>query len=30
VAVPHVEPAWAEELPTSSRGEGGFGSTGRS
>jgi dUTP pyrophosphatase len=30
VAVPHVEPAWAEELPASARGEGGFGSTGTS
>lgn len=28
VAVPHVEPAWTDELPPSSRGEGGFGSTG--
>ena len=28
VAVPAFEPAWAEELPASSRGEGGFGSTG--
>ena len=28
VALPGVEPAWAEELPTSARGEGGFGSTG--
>jgi dUTP pyrophosphatase len=30
VAVPAVEPSWIEELPGSSRGEGGFGSTGRS
>jgi dUTP pyrophosphatase len=29
VAVPEVEPAWVEELPPSTRGEGGFGSTGR-
>ncbi len=29
VAVPAVEPAWADELPPSTRGEGGFGSTGR-
>jgi dUTP pyrophosphatase len=28
VAVPMFEPAWANELPPSSRGEGGFGSTG--
>ena len=28
VAVPAFEPMWAEELPASSRGEGGFGSTG--
>jgi dUTP pyrophosphatase len=28
VPAPHVEPAWAEELPESERGEGGFGSTG--
>jgi dUTP pyrophosphatase len=28
VAVPELEPAWAEELPPSSRGSGGFGSTG--
>ena len=30
VAVPEVEPAWAEELPASVRGGGGFGSTGTS
>ncbi len=28
VAIPQVEPAWMEELPPSTRGEGGFGSTG--
>ncbi len=28
VVVPDLEPAWADELPTSTRGEGGFGSTG--
>ncbi len=28
VAVPDFEPAWADELPPSTRGEGGFGSTG--
>jgi dUTP pyrophosphatase len=28
VAVPDVEPAFVDVLPTSSRGEGGFGSTG--
>jgi dUTP pyrophosphatase len=28
VAVPELRPAWADELPPSSRGEGGFGSTG--
>jgi dUTP pyrophosphatase len=28
VPVPELEPVWAEELPPSSRGEGGFGSTG--
>jgi dUTP pyrophosphatase len=28
VAVPDVEPAWVDELPTSERGEGGFGSSG--
>jgi dUTP diphosphatase len=30
VAVPAVAPVWADELPKSARGEGGFGSTGRS
>jgi len=30
VAIPRVEPAWAEELPASARGGGGFGSTGTS
>jgi dUTP pyrophosphatase len=29
VALPAVEPVWAEELPGSERAEGGFGSTGR-
>ncbi len=29
VALPVVAPGWAEELPETSRGEGGFGSTGR-
>ena len=28
VAVPAFEPSWVDELPPSSRGEGGFGSTG--
>jgi dUTP pyrophosphatase len=28
VPAPAVDPAWAEELPSSARGEGGFGSTG--
>jgi dUTP pyrophosphatase len=28
VALPEVRPVWAEELPASTRGEGGFGSTG--
>ena len=28
VAIPQVVPAWVEELPPSTRGEGGFGSTG--
>jgi len=28
VPVPALEPVWADELPPSSRGEGGFGSTG--
>ncbi|HSL10592.1 MAG TPA: dUTP diphosphatase [Actinomycetota bacterium] len=30
VEVPDVRPAWVDELPTSERGSGGFGSTGRS
>jgi dUTP pyrophosphatase len=30
IAVPAVAPAWADELPESHRGEGGFGSTGTS
>ena len=30
VAVPEVMPSFVEELPPSSRGEGGFGSTGTS
>jgi dUTP pyrophosphatase len=30
VALPVVAPAWADELPGSERGEGGFGSTGTS
>ena len=30
VPAPQVEPRWAEELPESERGEGGFGSTGMS
>jgi len=30
VALPAVEPAWVGELPESTRGEGGFGSTGAS
>jgi dUTP pyrophosphatase len=30
VEVPHVRPTWMDDLPASSRGEGGFGSTGRS
>jgi dUTP pyrophosphatase len=30
VAIPSVVPAWADELPESRRGEGGFGSTGTS
>ncbi|MET0801994.1 MAG: dUTP diphosphatase [Actinomycetota bacterium] len=29
VALPAVSPAWVDELPPSARGEGGFGSTGR-
>jgi dUTP diphosphatase len=28
VAVPAVEPNWREDLPSSERGEGGFGSSG--
>ena len=27
-AVPRIRPSWVDELPPSSRGEGGFGSTG--
>ena len=30
VALPAVSPAWVDELPPSARGDGGFGSTGRS
>jgi dUTP pyrophosphatase len=30
VEVPQLRPRWVDELPPSSRGEGGFGSTGRS
>ena len=30
VAVPEMRPSWVDELPPSSRGEGGFGSTGTS
>jgi dUTP pyrophosphatase len=30
VEVPDVRPEWVEELPPSTRGEGGFGSTGTS
>jgi dUTP pyrophosphatase len=30
VEMPELRPRWVEELPPSSRGEGGFGSTGRS
>jgi dUTP pyrophosphatase len=30
VAVPEVAPVWADQLPGSARGEGGFGSTGTS
>jgi dUTP pyrophosphatase len=30
VEVPDVRPAWIDQLPDSTRGEGGFGSTGRS
>ena len=29
VAVPSVDPEWADELPESARGTGGFGSTGQ-
>ncbi len=29
VALPVVVPGWADELPESDRGDGGFGSTGR-
>jgi dUTP diphosphatase len=29
VALPSVHPAWVDHLPDSSRGDGGFGSTGR-
>ena len=28
IAIPTVFPAWADDLPKSGRGEGGFGSTG--
>jgi dUTP pyrophosphatase len=28
VAVPELEPEWVDELPPTTRGEGGFGSTG--
>jgi len=28
VALPEVSPAWVDELPSSTRGDGGFGSTG--
>jgi dUTP pyrophosphatase len=28
VTLPQILPSWVDELPTSSRGEGGFGSTG--
>ncbi len=30
VRIPEVEPRWADELPDSERGDGGFGSTGSS
>ena len=30
VPIPDLQPRWADELPPSSRGEGGFGSTGTS
>jgi dUTP pyrophosphatase len=29
VALPSVDAVWVDELPSSTRGEGGFGSTGR-
>jgi dUTP pyrophosphatase len=28
VAIPDLDPVWVDELPSSTRGEGGFGSTG--
>jgi dUTP pyrophosphatase len=28
VAIPAVSPVWADDLPQTGRGEGGFGSTG--
>ena len=30
VAVPDLDPVWVDKLPSSTRGEGGFGSTGTS
>jgi dUTP pyrophosphatase len=30
VAMPELDPIWVDELPSSTRGEGGFGSTGTS
>ena len=30
VAVPDLEPGWLDQLPPSTRGDGGFGSTGTS
>ena len=30
VAVPNIDPVWVDQLPSSTRGEGGFGSTGTS
>jgi dUTP pyrophosphatase len=30
VALPDLQPTWADELPDSTRGAGGFGSTGTS
>ena len=30
VALPEVQPMWAQQLPDSARGTGGFGSTGTS